>query len=280
MAELLEKINNELMVHTKGLTIGNVGFLLTDAGSYLIDTGMYPVVAKGLRVESEFMGTKGLAGVIITHYHGDHVWGTGMFKDKPIYAHSEVVENMQRALQTNWAPEAIQDRINQMPDEKHLFDGLDITLPTSVFSDDVYHIGDITLYHTGGHTSGSTLVYYNNILFVGDLIFEGQFPWGGDQTADPYKWLSALDKMIELSPGIIVPGHGNVQYDLREVQEYHRFFSDIITHGERLAAEDATEEQALQELRQLSFHEARTEQMKDMSLKHWYRVIKENSMRK
>ena len=36
------------------------------------------------------------------------------------------------------------------------------------------------------------------------------FPFAGDPTVNPYLWIDAFKKMIDLKPNIVIPGHGHI----------------------------------------------------------------------
>jgi cyclase len=67
---------------------------------------------------------------------------------------------------------------------------------------------DLHMIHLGGHTPGSSVVWLpgERILFVGDLIFEGRYPFLA--TADVGKLVDALRRLPSLGSRVIVPGHG------------------------------------------------------------------------
>ena len=62
--------------------------------------------------------------------------------------------------------------------------------------------------HTGGHTPGSSVVWLPtvNVLFAGDLIFEGRYPFLA--TANVPNLMKALQWLLTLGAQVIVPGHG------------------------------------------------------------------------
>ena len=82
---------------------------------------------------------------------------------------------------------------------------------------------ELTARLLGGHTSGSSVVIspQHKTVFVGDLIFNGQFPYAGDPTCDPDRWILALEEIHALEHEIIIPGHGPTcgQKDLAEYIE-------------------------------------------------------------
>lgn len=273
----LEKINDYLYAHTAGKTIGNVGVIANDNGNFLIDTSMYPAVARDLRVELEHIKTGKIVAVFLTHYHADHVFGNQIFKDKPIYGHHHIAEN----LKQNYNEDYLKKRQQEATDEqKEMFKDLQITLPNKVYTENPLVVDEdntIKIYLVGGHTSGSSIIHYEEeqAIFAGDDLFAGRYPWGGDTTASPYEWVQAMDKIIELSPKVIIPGHGDVLYSVEEAKKFKTYFLKIIEIGEKLASENVVEERALEDLGAIDFYDpGERVQMKQMTLKHCYKVIR------
>ncbi|WP_248958828.1 MBL fold metallo-hydrolase [Sphaerisporangium perillae] len=67
----------------------------------------------------------------------------------------------------------------------------------------------VRLIHPGpGHTGHDLMVHVpdSDLVFAGDLVEQGAPPSFGD--AFPLAWPSALDRLLELGPRTIVPGHG------------------------------------------------------------------------
>lgn len=92
-----------------------------------------------------------------------------------------------------------------------------ITMPTQVFEG-----GQMTLYNGGreirllslgfGDTRGDVWVYLpkEKILITGDAVVN-PVPYG--YSAEPFEWIQTLKKASEVDFDIMVPGHGQVQYD-------------------------------------------------------------------
>ncbi len=275
---MFEKISNSVFVDVSGKTIGNVGIIIAEK-SIAIDSSMFPKIGNEIQRFMENQGKDSL-GVILTHYHADHSWGSTAFKDKAIIAHEFILENMKNALKERWSNDAIKSLIAAKPEYKELLgENFKPVLPNTIFSGNEYTISDFSglkLYHVGGHTNGSTIAYYEkeDVLFAGDTLFAKEYPWGGDVTADPYLWINALDLIIELRPKIIIPGHGPVQDSLEEVKHHKMYFEAIVQTGERMYCQKRIDDQVIAILGKIGFYSSKAEERKYATLKQFYRKIK------
>jgi cyclase len=118
-------------------------------------------------------------------------------------------------------------------------------LPTTTFTDRWEKDG-VEFIHTGGHTDCSSVVYVpeDETLFAGDLLFVERFPWAGDPTADPDKWIEAFQRMLDMDVEKIVPGHGPL-CGLDEVERQLKWMKEVRWIMKGLIEEGATEEEAL-----------------------------------
>jgi glyoxylase-like metal-dependent hydrolase (beta-lactamase superfamily II) len=67
----------------------------------------------------------------------------------------------------------------------------------------------VTLLEVGpAHTAGDVVVHLpdDGVVFTGDILFHGGHPivWAGPVA----NWIAACDRVLELDPSVIVPGHG------------------------------------------------------------------------
>jgi cyclase len=172
-------------VHPEGRS--NCGMIRTTEGVILIDTTARPVDIQAC-LDSVEVTPDEVCLILITHSHSDHTSGIPLF-ECPILAH-------------NLTFQRIKKRGTQRAKTQ---------LPTDMFEDRrELEIGDMKLemIHAGGHTPGSSIVWlpHERILFAGDLIFEGRYPFLA--TADVEKLMEALRWLPSLGARVIVPGHG------------------------------------------------------------------------
>jgi glyoxylase-like metal-dependent hydrolase (beta-lactamase superfamily II) len=214
----------------------------------VIDTQQYPRLARQFRETLQRTAGKPVCSVINTHCHLDHTAGNVVFADVPILAHQKTLAAMHANLGPktgeHWeiadyptkirmlfgqnifelVPEndPAQDWFRQrigLPD----YDTLVIAPPTETFADHfTFHLPrDIVHLHYWGpaHCDGDVVVYLQNsrVVFLGDLLFYGRFPWLGD--CDLSGWIDRLARVLTLDVAVVVPGHG-MPTTLQEVARF------------------------------------------------------------
>ncbi|MCM1262792.1 MAG: MBL fold metallo-hydrolase [Butyrivibrio sp.] len=159
-----------------------------DKGDYIYDT----LKEKGFNV----------AGILLTHGHFDHIWGTNKLRElsgAPIYAYEEEKALCEDAVKN--VSERSGRAYTVVPD-RYLKDGEEIT------------IADMTckLIATPGHTIGSCCYYFEDdkILISGDTLFQESV----GRTDLPTGSMSALvrsvkERLFVLPDDVkVYPGHG------------------------------------------------------------------------
>jgi cyclase len=195
----------------------NVGLIRTADGVVVVDTTSSPPDMQKL-LDAAGVSASEVCLVINTHSHGDHTWGNQLF-DCPILTHRLCREKMAANLTGPWSAEAIEASIAEGektdPDwareAREKLADLCIALPTEVFDNRrELEIGGVRLdvIHFGAHTLDSVVVWLPEakVLFAGDLIFEGRYPYLGD--SDVPALIAALKRLPEFGAQVIVPGHG------------------------------------------------------------------------
>jgi glyoxylase-like metal-dependent hydrolase (beta-lactamase superfamily II) len=227
----------------------NAGAIDTPDGLLVIDAQQYPRLARqfrdALRVATN---EKPLCALIDTHCHLDHTAGNVVFEDLPILAHEKTLAAMEQSLGprsgdrwtiTDFAtklrmlfgqnimdlvPEGDPARVwfkqrISLPD----YDTVTIVPPTQTFADCfTFHLPNDTVhlnYWGSAHCDGDIVVHLekSRVVFLGDLLFHGRFPWLGDCDLDG--WIERLARVLTLDVRVVIPGHGGPT-DLQSVKQF------------------------------------------------------------
>ncbi len=87
-----------------------------------------------------------------------------------------------------------------------------VRAPTESFADKfVFDISEDELrceYWGPAHCDGDLIIHLPNsgVVFLGDLLFVGRFPWFGD--CDLGGWVKRLDQVLQMDVKTVIPGHG------------------------------------------------------------------------
>ena len=198
--------------------------------------------------------------LVNTHANGDHTFGNQLVKEARIIASRSSAEEMEEVTPAVLAGMMhMADQMGSAGDYlkrifgAFTFDGIDSTLPTHTFEGEMTHtVGDkpIQLIEVGpAHTRGDVIVHdpVDGVVFTGDILFIDGTPlmWEGPVE----NWIRACDRIIELEPKVIVPGHGPLTdvAGVRGVQRYLAFIRDEsrVRFDAGLSAEEAIRDIAL-----------------------------------
>jgi glyoxylase-like metal-dependent hydrolase (beta-lactamase superfamily II) len=153
---------------------------------------------------------KPLSIIYITHEHADHFLGLEVFKEA--YPKVRIIANS-----------AVVDRINKVYQEKidkwktilgsgatsqvvaiEKFDGNFIRFESSKIE---------VLKNIQGDTDENTMLWIpgQRILITGDVLFNNMHVYTAETDSKAReKWLNSLDKIRELKPSVVIPGHSKV----------------------------------------------------------------------
>jgi len=215
----------------------SVGFIITDNGVILVDSGASPSGAKLIQQSISKVTDKPVKWVINTGSQ-DHLWlGNSYFKQQgaEIIALSSTVEEQKKHIETylerlkNTLRERANDiepfqatRVLQSANNKLVLGGKSIELN---FLGDSHFPGDGIVWLPG-----------ERVVFAGDLVYVDRIL--GIQSYSPVaSWLKAFNKMVQLKPLYIIPGHGSVS-DLNKVQQQTGDYLEYLISGVSKALED------------------------------------------
>ena len=214
----LSKLIDRIYANTDGTNGGNHGAIVLEDEIVMIDSGMIHQKSREMKANLEHEIGLPILKLVFTHSHGDHVFGAQAFEPVSLIASAPMRRRCEDNLRSDWKQDTLLKRYSETKEERpelwEAIQSLNIRLPDIVFKDQI-SLGnnrEITVKLLGGHTSGSSIVisHPQKAIFVGDLIFGGQFPYGGDPTCDPDRWIMALEEVQAIDYETIIPGHGPV----------------------------------------------------------------------
>jgi glyoxylase-like metal-dependent hydrolase (beta-lactamase superfamily II) len=153
---------------------------------------------------------KPLSLIYITHEHADHFLGLEVFKEA--YPRARIIANS-----------AVVDRINKVYQEK--IDKWEKILSSGAASQRVaiskfdanfvdFDGAKIEVFkHIRGDTDENTMLWIpgQRILIAGDVVFNDMHVYTAETDGKAReKWLNSLEKIRELNPSIVIPGHSKV----------------------------------------------------------------------
>ncbi len=207
------------LVPDRGWSWSNAGFVAHGDG-LMVDTFMdVRRTREALALLAE-TGAAQPARLVNTHHNVDHCWGNQLFRGREIIAHRRAAERMAKDI----TPELLAALVAAKEASPGLawfagdlrghfdFSEVEVTLPSRLIDADLaLEVGGtpVQLLSVGpAHTAGDVLVHLpeDHVLFAGDVIFRDCTPLGWEGTFAG--WIAALERIVALSPVVIVPGHG------------------------------------------------------------------------
>ena len=217
-----------------GLVTGRGASLLVDT---LFDLRLTAEMLEAMRRRTP--AAERIATVVNTHANGDHCYGNALVAGSDIISSARCAEEM-----VQLPPSAMSAMLRNAPSlgpageflarifAPFSFEDVPLTLPSRTFEGRLdVRVGDrpVSLLEVGpAHTAGDVVVHLpdEGIVFTGDILFHGGHPivWAGPVA----NWIAACERILELAPTVVVPGHGPLATPaaVADLKGYFEFLTD------------------------------------------------------
>ncbi|MCI0506831.1 MAG: MBL fold metallo-hydrolase [Gammaproteobacteria bacterium] len=192
--------------------ISNAGVVITEEGVVLFDALGTPSLARLLAQKIWEITDKPVIKVIVSHYHADHFYGLQVFKDMG----AEIIapEGVEKYLQSDVALNRLHERRNSLKPWVNAATRI-VNPDKTITGQSELILGGITFRLSAlgqNHSHGDLVMQVSpdNVLFVGDLVFEQRIPFV--VTGNSKRWLETLTDMNLDHVNVIVPGHGAASF--------------------------------------------------------------------
>ncbi len=218
-----------------------------------------------------------VSGLILTHHHGDHTFGNQVFSDVSIISSLEIRQITIDFEKEFWIKQTPED-LDEWEEGGYGVKNLQLTHSNVCFENKLYIHGERTLelIQTNGHTDGSTYLLEpeTKTLIAGDLVFNKEFPYGGDETCNIVLWQKAIESLIALKPEIVISGHGPVAF-IKDLEEINDFFLKSIDFIRNKLNEGLTSEEINEDPRFPEYYSQDRVERKKVTIERWVEFFRE-----
>nr|WP_093124934.1 quinoprotein relay system zinc metallohydrolase 1 [Pseudomonas sp. NFR09] len=212
-----------------GGNIVNVGFIVTEPGVVVIDTGPSRRYGEALRQAIARVTDKPVIQVLLTHHHPDHALGNQAFRDVPIGALAGTKDLLHEQ------GDSMAENLYRMVGD--WMRGTEVVLPNEALPAGVKTFGshDLQLLHLRGHTGADLAILdrRTGVLFAGDLVFYQRALTTPHSPGLPI-WLADIATLQGLPWTLIVPGHGPIATDAKpfeQMRDYLTWLDQLLRDG-------------------------------------------------
>lgn len=248
---------------------GNSLIVVMQDGVLVVDSGRTPHAARVMIGEIRKLTDKPVRFVVNTHWHDDHIFGNSAYAEAfpgvQFIAHQQtrvdmtakVIPSLTEYGVEYWTKAAddtaaflaagktssgaplndaqktrLSEQIRTLREFVPRVPSLRVVLPTITFGEKLsIYDGDreIQLLHLGlGNTQGDVAVYLpaEHLLATGDLLVHPvPFAYGSSMR----EWVATLKRYRDMTPQVIVPGHGPLMRDLDYLDTVIDLFESLVT---------------------------------------------------
>jgi cyclase len=201
--------------------LNNTGFIVGRRGVIAVDACATAARTQALVEAIGRISRAPVRALVNTHHHGDHTFGNYRFPGAAIIAHHRCREHvLQVGLRVTSLVQGVE------------WGDLEVDPPLVTFEERLTLWADDlqleAIFVGPAHTSNDVVVWVpeRRVLFTGDIVFKGCTPFVLEGCI--WHYFQTLQRLRELGPEVIVPGHGPVcgPEALDEVEGYLRFLQE------------------------------------------------------
>jgi glyoxylase-like metal-dependent hydrolase (beta-lactamase superfamily II) len=220
-----------------GLVVGEETTLVVDTGATMQSARTIYGYAQAVRPQNRLLAMN-------TERHLDHLCGNSLFRDLGIdvYGHRDIARTEQEiAGEIEELNACIPNSVRRQHEEARIcYAGTHISNPNKRIDQEMrLDLGNfpVQILLTPGHTTTniSLFVPADDVLYCGDCLVNTYLP--NLEAGNPslwQTWLRSLERIEELAPEIVVPGHGEVMRAAgirREVERTRQILTTAIHTG-------------------------------------------------
>ena len=196
---------------------GNAGFVVTEAGVFVIDALGTPKLGRRFLATIRSVTDKPVRYLLLTHNHPDHSYGAIAFRrhtDAKVIAHQGTLDY----IYSEQLDSSVAYRRGFIEQDMQGFAAVepDVMINAEPFVERRFTLGEksFVIYSTGKHHSHGDLVLQQlpqNILWISDLAFNQRTTYMGD--GDSQQAIAGQEWLLEnfADAILMVPGHGSAQ---------------------------------------------------------------------
>ena len=196
------------------LLVPNIGIIVGPRATLIIDTGFGTDNALAALKQARRLSNGRPIFLTHTHCHPEHGFGANVIaQDVTIVYNDEQWSELQEK-----GPVLLRMFRDRMPGLAPMLDGVEFVRP------DIRYAGSLILDLGGGrmvefrevggaHSRGDQAILVRgskSVLFTGDLVEERYFGILGDHESHVIPWIDRLNRLEQLNPELVVPGHGQM----------------------------------------------------------------------
>ena len=194
--------------------VPNIGIIVGARATLVVDTGFGPDNARAVLRDARRLSGGRPIFLTHTHCHPEHGFGANVVARDVTVVYNEAQWN---ELQEKGSTllQMFKDRI---PALAPMLEGVEFVRPDILYTgsldldlgaDRVVALREVG----GGHSRGDQAILVRgskSVLFTGDLVEERTFSVLGDHESHVVPWIDRLNRLEQLGPDMVVPGHGHV----------------------------------------------------------------------